>query len=258
MFHVKPREQILDLSLKDISPNKYQPRQNFKQEDLLSLSQSIKEKGLVQPVVVRRREGRYELISGQRRWQAAELAGLERIPAIVREVDDQEQLELALIENLQREDLNPIERSKGYKTLLEKFGLTQEELARTLGKKRSTITNSLRLLNLPQGIQKEVAQGKMSEGHARVLLTLPRQEKAILEKKILQKSISVREAERIARRKKGRSEKDKEKEFIEDELKRSLGTKVSIRGTGQKGSIVIEYYSGDELARLLEMLGISP
>ena len=257
MFHVKHKEQIIYLPLRSIFPNRYQPRENFEQGELSSLAQSIKEKGLIQPVVVRRRDKRYELISGERRWRAAALAGLERIPAIEKEVDDKEQLELALLENLQREDLNPIERSKGYKILLEKFGLIQEEIARVVGKKRSSIANSLRLLNLPKGMQKEVAEGRMSEGHARVLLTLPQQERIILQKKILQKSISVREAERMARRKKKGEKGDKEKIFIEDELKKSLGTKVCIKGTGQKGAIIIEYYSPDELARLLERLGVS-
>ena len=245
-----------------IEPNPYQPRQVFRDETLNELVSSIKQKGIVTPLLVSRTVNGYQLIAGERRWRAAQKAGLDRVPVVVRETTPIESLELALIENIHRKDLNPIEEAMAYQKWLEDTGTTQETLAKNLGKERSTITNMLRLLKLPQVIQKDLIEERLTMGHARVLagLTGPNEQKQLRDL-ILTKALSVRQLEEIVKKgkrlgspKKTVEENEPYYQALTDNLKRSLGTKVEIRKTGRQGSIVIHFYSDDELDRLLDLL----
>jgi ParB family chromosome partitioning protein len=226
------------------------------------LADSIRRDGVQSPVVVRQRAGTYELVSGERRTRAAVLAGLDVVPAICREVSDRDMLRLGLIENIQREDLNYIELAKAYKKLIDEIGFTQEELADEVGKKRTTVTNTLRLLNLPEFVQDRVADGSIQMGHARALLGFAsRQAQEAACKRIIEDGLSVREVERLASVPKAKPQprptpaKDPNITSIEDELKRRLGTRVSLHArSGGKGSLEIEYTSLDELDRLLTLL----
>jgi ParB family chromosome partitioning protein len=255
------KEAIIQLDVNLIKPNPHQPRRRVSQEGLAELAQSIKEKGIIQPLVVSEVDDQYQLISGERRWRAARLAGLDRVPAIVRAADELDQLELALVENLQREDLNPVEEAYAYQRLISEFGHTQEELARRLGKERSTLANRLRLLKLPESVQPDMAQGRITEGHARALLSLDGTDLLNrLRDEIISQGLSVREAEKrakqLTRPKRTRQERDKlggHLPFLEDELRRCLGTKVRISWQGKKGKVEIEYYSQEELDRIIEV-----
>jgi len=245
-----------------IVPNKYQPRKTFKDGPLKELADSIKKSGVIQPVVVRRREdGGYELIAGERRYRASMMAGLDKIPAVIKDVSPEEVLELALIENIQREDLNPVETAEAYNRLMKEFGLTQESMAEKVGKDRATVANYLRLVGLPADIKRDMAEGTISMGHAKAILALDAPQKQMaLRREILTRGLSVREAEAMARRMKapGRIVKKKapsaQMAMLEDELKRALGTKVRIKPRGKGGSIEIEYYTDAEFDRLLETL----
>ena len=261
--HLTEREEtFFQCPIESIEPNPYQPRQVFQDETLNELVFSIKEKGIVTPLLVSRTETGYQLIAGERRWRAAQKAGLERVPVVVRETTPIESLELALIENIHRKDLNPIEEALAYQKWLEDTGTTQETLAKNLGKERSTITNMLRLLKLPQVIQKDLIEERLTMGHARVLAGLaePGEQKQLRDL-ILSKALSVRQLEEIVKKGKraGTPKKvDDETEYyyksLTDNLKRTLGTKVEIRKTGKQGKIVIHFYSDDELDRLLDLL----
>lgn len=245
-----------------IEPNPNQPRQRFEEQDLQELAESIKEKGVLTPLLVSRDGRGYRLIAGERRWRAAQKAGLRRVPVVVRETTPAESLELALIENIHRSDLNPIEEALAYSRLLEGSQDTQDALAKRLGKDRSTITNMLRLLRLPRLIQEDLLENRLTMGHARVLAGLKTPaEQMGLRDQIIKKGLSVRQAE--ARAKKGRSapppkpqasDKDIYIQGLAEEMKRSLGTKVEIRTQGEKGVVVIHFYSDEELGRLLERL----
>lgn len=249
-------DSIIFISVDRIVPNRYQPRKSFGEEEITSLAKSIKDEGLLQPIVVKPTDEGYEVVIGERRWRAARKAGLTEIPAIVKDVDGEQQLKLALVENLQREELNPIERATGYKMLIEKFSLSQKEVAEIVGKERSSIANTLRLLRLPQNLQDEIAEGKISEGHGRVLLSLPEEERKKLYRKLKEKTLTVREAEKIARKRKGSKTKSPNIQDIEERLQRLLATKVYVKTGRQKGSIIIEYYSSDDLDRILEIFGV--
>lgn len=252
-----PRETVKLIEVNRIIPNKRQPRKKFDEDKLKSLVESVKEEGLLQPVVVRESGNNYEIIFGERRWRAAKEAGLENIPAMIKEVNSEaHQLQLALAENLQREELNPIERAAGYRVLIENFKLSQEEVARIVGKQRSSIANTLRLLKLPASIQNEVIKGTITEGHARALLSLPKEESKKLYKRLKNKTFSVRETERIVRKRKKARSKDANIEYIEEQLQKVLATKVLLKTGRHKGSITIEYYTKDDLNRILEILGI--
>jgi len=257
------REQLFfQCPIEAIAPNPYQPRQEFSPVELDEMVASVKEKGILTPLLVSRTEDGYQLIAGERRWRAAQKAGLKRIPVVVREVTPSESLELALIENIHRKDLNPIEEAVAYGKLLEETGITQEALGKRLGKDRSSITNLLRLLRLPASIQKDVIDGRLSMGHARLLVGLKgSQEQKALRDAIVKKGLSVRQAEALAKRGRGsaspggrRSEKDPYVRSLEDSLKRSLGTKVEIKRRGRTGHILVYFYSDDELDRLLDQL----
>jgi len=256
-------EQIVKIPIEKIKPNRYQPRNEFKRENLDELANSIKEKGLLQPLIISPGiiSGEYELIAGERRLRAAKLAGLNEVPAIIRTVNEQERLQISLIENLQREDLNPIEEAKAFKRLIEEFGLTQEELARRLGKSRALIANTLRLLNLPQEIREAVISGTISSGHARTLVGLPVEKMQKLVQRIINERLSVRETEKIVERFKVESLKLKRKKKIlpellslSEELQHLLGTKVKIKGNTKKGKIEIYYYSLPDLERLIKLI----
>jgi ParB family chromosome partitioning protein len=253
-----------EVELHRIIASDYQPRKNFKDDAIASLAESIKSVGVIQPVILRRREeGGYQLIAGERRFRAAALAGLTKIPAIVKDVSPAEVLEMALVENIQREDLNPIETAEAYERLVGEFKLTQEELSAKVGKERSTVANFLRLLTLPPEVKRDLAEGALSMGHAKAILSLDAASKQMaLRREIISRGLSVREAEGAARklRAPGRIVKVKEAglsaqmEMLEDELKKKFGTKVKIKRKGKRGSINIEFYSDAELDRLLEFL----
>jgi ParB family chromosome partitioning protein len=245
-----------------IEPNPYQPRQNFKGPEFEELVSSVKEKGVITPLLVSKSDQGYQLIAGERRWRAAQRAGLRAIPVVVRETTPIESLELALIENIHRKDLNPVEEALAYKKWIEDSRTTQEALAKTLGKDRSTIANMLRLLRLPQYIQQDLIDGRLTMGQARVLAGLksPGEQKKLRDL-IIKRAFSVRQGEELVRKKRGskgpkrRKAKDDEYlRFLSDDLKRALGTKVDIKKSGSRGNIVIYFYSDEELDRLLDLL----
>jgi ParB family chromosome partitioning protein len=251
---------IIELELDKIIPNEYQPRKIFHDDKLKELAASIKEQGVIQPIIVHKAGGGYQLIAGERRWRASRLAGLKTVPAIVKEATKRELLEMALIENIQREDLNPLEAAEAYKRLQDEFKLTQEDLAKRVGKERSTVTNFLRILALPKEVKHELGTGGLSMGHAKALLSLERARDQIqVAAMIVKKGLSVREAEAIALRMKNPAKEKKTKvihelKSVEEKLRKSLGTKVSIAAKAKGGKIVIEYYSNDELDRILEKI----
>ena len=255
--------EYFQCSIEAIEPNPYQPRQDFGGPELNELVDSVKEKGIITPLLVTKSEKGYYLIAGERRWRAAQKAGLERVPVVVRETTPIESLELALIENIHRKDLNPLEEAMAYKRWLDDTNTTQETLAQRLGKDRSTITNMLRLLQLPRIIRKDLIDGRLSMGHARVLAGIkdPTEQKSIRDL-IIKKALSVRQVENLVKKKDVSRRKTKNKnterehylESLSENLKRSLGTKVDIRNRNGQGSIVIYYYSDEELGRILELL----
>ena len=257
--------EILELDIKSITPNEYQPRTLFNDAALNDLVASIKEKGVIQPVIARKISGNsYQLIAGERRWRAAKIAGLRAIPAIVKEAAPAEALELALIENIQREDLNPIETAGAFQRLINDFKMTHDDLSKKVGKDRATVTNYLRILKLPAGIRKWIAEGSLSIGHAKALLQIENQRLRIsIAKKIIQNGLSVREAEALSKktvspaasRSGTEPPKDPQIASLEEKLIHSLGTKVHlIHKSNKQGKIEIEYYSLEELDRLLEIL----
>ncbi len=247
--------------LEQISPNQFQPRRNFDEQATAELAASIREKGLLQPLIVRRRENGYELIAGERRWRAAQMAGLREVPVVVKEVNDSELLEMALIENIQREDLNPLEEALVYQQLIEELHFTQEDLSRRVGKDRSTIANALRLLKLPQDVWDSLVSGELSRGHARAILGLEgKQQQREALRKVLKAGLSVRETERLVKRlrsKKARGAEvkvDPQIEFLTEQLKKILKTMVRVKDRGGKGKVEIEYYSWEDLERILDLI----
>jgi len=243
-----------------ISPNPYQPRQDFSDAELTELANSIKEKGVIQPILVSRTKDGFQLIAGERRWRAAQKAGLDTIPAWVRDASPSEALELALVENLQRKDLNSIEEASAYQELMQRFDLTQEALSAKIGKDRSTIANLLRLLRLPQTFQQDLIQNRLTTGHARVIVSIESPSvQRTLRDLIIKKALSVRQTESLAKKlqtqpKSQRIEADHYLNSLAKDLQRSLGTKVTITKQGKKGRIIIEYYSDGEFDRLIDRL----
>jgi ParB family chromosome partitioning protein len=255
--------EILELDIKTITPNDYQPRKAFDDKALSELVASIKEKGVIQPVIVRRISDKsYQLIAGERRWRASKAAGLEKIPVIIKDAAPEEALELALIENIQREDLNPLETAEAFHRLIIDFNLTHEDLSRKVGKDRATVTNYLRILKLPSEVKRWIAEGSLSIGHAKALLQIDDpQAQTAAAKKIIKNGLSVREAEALSKktstsRPKPKTAKDPQIASLEEKLIQSLGTKVRLihKNTKKSGKIEIEYYSLEELDRLLEIL----
>ena len=254
------KKSFFTCGIEEIQPNPFQPRKTFNEEPLQELVQSIREKGILQPLVVRRKGERYELIAGERRWRAAQKAGIKEVPILVRNVSESELLELSLIENIQRENLNPIEEAEAYKGLAEQFHLTQEDISQKVGKDRATVANALRLLKLPPEIKQSLAEGKVTVGHARALLGLdsPEKQRAAW-RKVLSGGLSVRQTENLIKRLRpktsaGSAKSTPEWESLVDELQRSLGTRVRIVGRKKRGRIEIDFYSPEELERILDFL----
>ncbi len=253
-------EKVMNIPINTIKTNKYQPRVDFKEEKLNELIKSIKEKGIIQPVLVRKVHDGYELIAGERRLRAAKRLQLEKIPAIVKEVSDLDMLEISLIENIQREELNAIEEANAFERFISEFNFTQEKIAHVLGKDKSTVSNTLRLLSLPKKIQDQVSRGAISAGHARALLSLPTEnEQTRICNLIINKGLSVRETEKlVSRRMSGAKKKEiKADPGIDDvagQLQHVLGTRVKIAHGKKRGFIHIEYYSTEDLNRILGII----
>ena len=263
---------VMTLRLSQIDPNRSQPRQKFEDESLDELADSIRQFGVLQPILVQKKGNRFEIIAGERRWRASRKAGLTEIPAIVREYSDQETLELSLIENIQREDLNPIEEAKAFQRLLEEFHLRQEDLAARVSKSRTAITNSVRLLKLDERVQDMLEQGQLSMGHARALIPLEiAEEQYLIAREIADRHLSVRDVEKLiksrlsGKKKKKDTKKDAAEKTdpalelaykeIEERLKQSLGTKTTIRHSGDgSGKLEIEFYSHEDLEKIVDML----
>jgi ParB family chromosome partitioning protein len=261
--------EIVQIPLPSIQRNPYQPRARFSEASLDELAQTIRQHGVLQPVLVRPEGPRYILVAGERRLRAAERAGLATIPAVVRDLDQREMLEMALVENLQREDINAVETARAFQRLSDEFGLTHSEIAQRTGKSRASVVNSLRLLQLPSDVLKEIEAGRLSEGHARALLHLAtNRDRRELMEHILSNGLSVREAERAAR-KHTRISKGVSREtplptpaaepvhaHLEERLRQRLGTRVRLQYRAGQGSIAVEFYSDEDLARILELLGV--
>jgi len=251
-------DRILKISPDKIVINPQQPRTQFSQSALNDLAESIRQHGIIQPLIVTRKGDKYELIAGERRWRSAKQIGLKEVPVIVREEKEQKKLELALIENLQRENLNPLEAARAYKRLIDEFNITQEEAAKKIGKARSSIANALRLLALPAAVQDALASGKISEAHAKYLLSLESEAKQLnMLKKILRQNLTVAATGSEIKRLTGTKE-TKQKDYFdraqENELSELLGTKVELRRQGRGGKVVIDFYSEEELAAILKKI----
>jgi len=258
-----PASSVLDVPLSRVVPNPHQPRHHWDDADLEDLAASIREHGVLQPVLVTETIDGYQLIAGERRVRAARLAGLDRIPALVRQLADRDQLEVALVENVQRSDLDPIDEALAYRQLIDEFGLTQERVAERVGKARATIANTLRLLDLHAAVQAAIAAGRITEGHGRALGGLPVDDQAQVLATVVGQGLSVRQAEELVRRlREPRATRepatkprlDAELERVEEDLRQRLGTKVSLTRSRKGGRIVIEYYSDEELGRLYDRL----
>jgi len=257
-------DSVLTAKVEDLRPNPYQPRREFNEDKLRELAESIREHGIIQPIIVRKSFRGYEIVAGERRWRAARAVGLQEVPVVVKEFDDRQMTEIALIENLQREDLNPIEIAEAYSNIMEKFALTQDELAKKVGQSRSHVANFLRLLNLSQEIRDYVSRGTISMGHARAILGLEdKKQRAALVKKIIEEDLSVRVVEQMVNRltqnvsretKKKKSEPNRIILQYEEKFRSSLGTAVKIHSGKKRGKIEIEYYSFDDLERILSLL----
>lgn len=254
----RPTEKYFVCPIMEISPNKTQPRKSFDEASLKELSDSIREKGVIEPLIVRRSIDGYELVAGERRWRASRMAGLEEVPAVIIEATDEESLELAIIENIQREDLNAVEEAEAYRSLMG-FGLSQEEVAKKVGKDRATVANYLRLLKLPPEVKAEIVKGSITMGHARALLSIEgHAAQTELCRTIIAKGLSVREAEALVNRSgkpPGKAAgRDAYQSPIEDELRGIFGTKVSFKEKKGRGSVEISFYSADERERIIDLL----
>ena len=255
----KTAETANELSISAIKANQYQPRTSFDEKKLKELSESIKKHGVIQPVLVRQEGKSFELIAGERRLRASKLAGLKKIPAIVAKITNTQSLEIAILENVQREDLNPLEVSNGYQRLREEFGYTQDQVAKSVGKPRSSIANSLRLLTLAPKVQKELERGGLSEGHGKVLLGVEQNKIDHLLEMVLSEGLSVRALEALLQEHKtqtpiNKKQKSRDEINLESALSSKLGSKVSIEDTKGKGKMVIKYYSYDELDGIIEKI----
>lgn len=259
---MKSGEQKVKINM--VEPNREQPRKNFEEDALLELADSIKQFGVLQPLLVRKRKDYYEIIAGERRWRAAKMAGIKEVPVIIKDYTEQEIVEISLIENIQRENLNPIEEAMAFKKLLEEFNLKQDEVAERVSKSRTAVTNSMRLLKLNEKVQQMIIDDMISTGHARALLAIDDEDQQyILANKIFDEKLSVRETEKLIKEIKN-PKKPKEKKIIEnefiyndlaDKMKEAIGTKVSIASKGKgKGKIEIEYYSDKELERVFDLI----
>jgi len=254
-------KEIQEIKINDIEPNSEQPRKFFNDEKINTLAESIKQHGIIQPIVVKNEGNIYKIIAGERRWRAARIAGLKTIPVIVKNISSRQVMEIALIENIQREDLNPIEEAEAYDKLLKEYNLTQEKLSEVIGKSRSAIANTIRLLILTEKVKNMLIEGAISSGHARTLITITDKEKQeTIAEEIVNKGLNVRETEKlikkinISRQKNIQKEKDVNILEIENKLKDLFGTKVEIQNNKNNGKILIEYYSKEELDRIMELI----
>lgn len=254
----KEEDVLKNLKITEVEPNRDQPRKNFDQEALEELAESIKEYGLIQPIVVTKKEGYYSIIAGERRWRASKIAGLQEIPAIIREDNEKINSEISLIENMQREDLNPYEKALGVRTLIDNYGLTQEEVAKKLGKGRSTIANIVRVLNLESRVLEMAKEGKLTEGHCKALLAITDPEKQYKTAiQMLERGATVRQVEKKARIKETKEELDRNHilyKSIEDNFQSFFGSKVRLDAGKRRGKIIIEYTSNDDLERILGLI----
>ena len=263
----KPIE--LRLKIDEIEPNRLQPRKNFDEDALQELSESIKQFGLIQPIVVKKQENYYEIVAGERRWRAARIAGLKEVPVIIKEYDERESMEIAIVENLQREDLNPIEEAQAYRRLIEEFGLKQDEAAQRVSKSRTAVTNAMRLLKLDERVQQMVIDDMISGGHARTLLSIEdKDEQYTMAMLVFDNKMSVRETEKLVRsylkKEEEKNTVEKKEDFsqmetiyhqLEERMKSVIGSKVAIHSKNyKKGKIEIEYYSNDELERIIDLI----
>lgn len=260
---VEKREGVIYVNLDKVKPNPFQAREDFNNQSIEELAQSIKEKGVIQPLLVRQKGEYYELIAGERRLRAANLLNLNEIPVIIKEIEDRDSLEFSLIENIQRQDLNPIEEAHAYRYLIDKFGVTQEKLSEILGKARVSVANILRLLKLPQEIQEEIKKGHLSFAHGRALLEIENlNQQRHLAQEVISKGLSVRELENLIRRERPKLTKPHRTEsqqgpylrVLEEELQHILATKVRINKRKKRGHIVIEFYSPEELERIVNKI----
>lgn len=258
-------KNVLEVKITEVMPNKNQPRKNFDEDKLEALAESVKEHGIIQPIIVKKSGQFYTIIAGERRWRAAKIAGLKKIPVIVRDYEEVEIREIALIENLQREDLNPIEEALGYRSLMDEYNLTQEQISERLGKSRSAIANSVRLLTLDDYTSAKLVAGEITEGHARCALSVPAGVvREFFVNRIIEDGLNVRQAEKLAKdltkTPENKPERQKnspyriELERISQSLEQFLGTKVKLSGNSKKGKIEIEYYGNDDLERLLDII----
>ena len=252
-------ESVLSLKLTEVEPNRNQPRKVFDEEALDELAQSIKRYGVIQPIIVTNKNDYYEIIAGERRWRAAKKAGIAEIPAIVRDNDERKNKEIALIENIQREDLNPIEKARGLRALMDEYGMTQQELADTIGKSRSGIANTVRLLNLDERVISLALEGKLSEGHCKALMAVDDKDKQYsMAQYIIESGDTVREAEKKMAVRKKMKKKDQKYEAIYRDIENTFqgffGTKVKVDAKQNKGKIIIEYATNDDLSRILDLI----
>jgi len=256
------RDSVLEVKINDVEPNADQPRKVFDQERLQALAESIKEHGVVQPIIVRQDGSRYVIVAGERRWRAAKLAGLKTIPVVVKELSSRQVMEIALIENLQREDLNPIEEAEAYQKLMDEYSMTQEEVAKLVGKSRAAIANSVRLLTLAKEIREMLVDGRLTSGHARTLVAIEDENRQKeLADLFVKKGLNVREAEKLAAQEAKRAAKkvrpkkeDVEMTQLVEDLRTLFGTKIDLQRGKDKGKIVIEYYSKEEFDRIIDLL----
>ena len=259
----KEKGLVVEMDVESLTPNLFQPRKNFDKEKMEELKGSIKKHGIIQPIVVRKMANGYEIVAGERRLKAAKEIGLKKIPAIIKSINNEKSLEIALVENIQREDLNPVEQANAFKRLIDEFKLTQQELAEVTGKSRSLVTNTIRLLKLNPEIQKNISEGKISFGHAKLLLSIEDEEvQKVVCERIIINDLSVRDTEHLIKN----IEKAQKKQFkvknisierfpeVEGRLRDILGTKISILYDGKKGKISIEFYSKEDLRRIVDLL----
>lgn len=255
----EPGETAVEVPIEEIDPNPYQPRREFRKEALEELSASIREHGVLQPLIVRRVGDRFQLVAGERRLRAAQMAGLARVPVVVRSMDERQVMIVSLVENLQREDLEPLEEAEAFRRLIEEFGLTQEEAARQVGKSRSEVANTLRLLKLGGSARRLLEEGRITAGHARALLNLEPEKQEEVASLLAERELSVREVEQLARQAKGRTrsqerEKSSRVREAEEILCRVLGSPVVVRSSGRRGTIAISFFGEEDLDRLMGMI----
>ena len=254
---MQENDTLKNLKITEVEPNRDQPRKRFDQEALEELAQSIKEYGLIQPIVVSKKDGYYSIVAGERRWRASKIAGLTEIPAIIREDDERVNTEISLIENMQREDLNPYEKALGIRTLIDNYGLSQEIVAKKLGKSRSTVANWVRVLNLEPRVLEMVKEGKISEGYCKALLMLPLEKQYDTAIQMLERGATVRQVEKKSKVKETREEQKRNHilyKNIEDTFQSFFGSKVRLESGKRKGKIIIEYTSNEDLERILDLV----